>query len=41
MVMVEGNIKGKRRPNSTLGAVLLKGVGFLNIREHNALNRAQ
>lgn len=41
MVMVEGNIKGKRRPSSTLEAVVLKDVDFLNIMEHIALNRAQ
>lgn len=39
--MVEGSIKGKRIPNSTLEAVVLKDVDFLNIMEHNALNRAQ
>lgn len=41
MVMVEGNIKGKRRPSSTLEVVVLKDVDFLNIMEHIALNRAQ
>lgn len=39
--MVEGSIKGKRIPNSTLEAVVLKDVDFLNIMEHHALNRAQ
>lgn len=41
MVMVEGNINGKRRPSSTLEVVVLKDVDFLNIMEHIALNRAQ
>lgn len=41
MIEVEDNTKGRSRPQMTLDAVVRKCSYFVNIREHNALDKAQ
>lgn len=41
MFTVEGNTQGKGRPKLPLEAVVRKDLGFLDIIEHGALDKAQ